>query len=93
MNMNNFDKGLLMRLLFILHRGWIEARLLAQGQRWQQLYDLADALELLPSAIAKWTTEELQAVRNNIIKYEKKYPESFQYSQYFDLNAPPPPPF
>ena len=91
--MDNLDKNLLLRLLFILHRGWVEARLLAQGQQWQQLYDLSDTLELLPSAMSHWTPEELQTTRANLTAYESKYPNAFQYSRYLDLNADPPPPF
>lgn len=92
--MNTPDPTLLLRLLFILHRGWTEARLLAQGQRWQQLYDLTDALETLPAALTRWSDEELNATRFNLHAYEIKYPENpFQYSQYLDLTAPPPPPF
>ncbi len=92
--MNNPDPILLLRLLFILHRGWIEARLLAQGQHWQQLYDLTDALEPLPAALTRWNDEELEATRFNLTAYETKYLETtFQYSQYLDLTAPPPPPF
>ena len=93
MTMNNLDNNLLLRLLYILHRGWVEARLLAQGHRWQQLYDLTDTLELLPSAITRWTPKELQATRENLVAYETRYPESFQYSHHLDLDSPPPPPF
>lgn len=92
--MNNPDAKLLLRLLFILHRGWIEARLLAQGQRWQQLYDLTDTLEPLPAAISRWSEDELAATRLNLVTYEAKYPEnSFEYSRYLDLTSPEPPPF
>jgi hypothetical protein len=93
MIMDNLDNKLLLRLLFILHRGWVEARMLTQGQRWQQLYDLTDTLELLPSAITRWTPDELQATRENLVAYETKYPEAFKYAQHLDLNSPPPPPF
>lgn len=92
--MNNPSSELLLRLLFILHRGWIEARLLAQGQRWQQLYDLTDALEPLPAALTRWNDDELDATRFNLTAYETKYPDTtFQYVRYLDLTAPPPPSF
>lgn len=92
--MNPLDPELLIRLLFILHRGWIEARLLSQRQAWQQLYDLTDALEPLPAAISRWNDQELEATRFNLNAYEKKYPENtFKYSQYLDLTSPPPPSF
>jgi len=92
--MNTPDPLLLLRLLFILHRGWIEARLLAQRQQWQQLYDLTDALEPIPAAITRWNENELAASKFNLIAYETKYHKNaFQYSQYLDLNAPEPPPF
>lgn len=92
--MNNPDPILLLRLLFILHRGWIEARLLTQSQRWQQLYDLTDALEPLPAALTRWNDDELDATRFNLIAYETKYPENtFHYSNYLNLTTPPPPSF
>jgi hypothetical protein len=92
--MNTPQPELLLRLLFILHRGWIEARMLAQRQAWQQLYDLTDALEPLPAAITRWNDDELNATRFNLTTYETKHNENaFKYSQYLDLTAPPPPPF
>jgi len=36
-----------LRLLFILHRGLVEVRLLAGGNKTKQVFDLADALELI----------------------------------------------
>lgn len=92
--MNTPDPILLLRLLFILHRGWVEARLLAQGQQWQQLYDLTDALEPLPAALTRWNDDELDATRFNLTAYETKYPENtFHYSHYLNLTTPPPPSF
>lgn len=94
MTMNTPSSEILLRLLFILHRAWIEARMLAQREAWGQLYDLTDAIETLPAAITRWTEQELEATRFNLIAYETKYPENpFQYSQYLDLTSPPPPPF
>jgi len=92
--MNTPDPLLLLRLLFILHRGWIEARMLSQRQQWQQLYDLTDALEPIAASITRWNDDELQTTRTNLIAYETKHSgNSFQYSQYLDRNAPEPPPF
>ena len=46
------SKDLQRRLLFILHRGLVDARLLALGGNHAQLFDLADALEPLPGWLA-----------------------------------------
>ncbi len=78
------------RLLFILHRGLVEARLLAQAKKHEQLFDLADALESLPSYMDKWDDRHLEIIRFNLRKYREKYPSpSFDYLRYLDADAPP----
>jgi hypothetical protein len=77
------------RLLFIVHRGLVEARLLAQAGKLEQLYDLADAMEPLPGWIASWKSEHLQAVRDNLATYAKRYPDAFEHIEYIDKQEPP----
>jgi hypothetical protein len=77
------------RLLFILHRGLVEARLLAQAGRTQQIFDLADALEPLPGWMASWNDEHLDATRLNLQAYATKYPDAFRYIDYVDMCEPP----
>jgi len=54
------------RMLFILHRGLVESRLLAQAGKHEQVYDLADALEPIPGWLAAGTSEYVDAVRENL---------------------------
>lgn len=68
------------RLLYIIHRGFVEARLLALGERHQQLFDLADALENLPCYLDDWNDEHMELIRFNLKTYQDKYPGiSFDY--------------
>ncbi|MFA6046987.1 MAG: hypothetical protein WC718_18540 [Phycisphaerales bacterium] len=76
-------------LLLILHRGWVEARLLALGQKHQQLFELADAMEQLPWLVNNWKDEHLEAIRGNLKTYEDKYLGSrFDYLRYLDSDSP-----
>jgi hypothetical protein len=77
------------RLLFILHRALVEARLLAQAGKTQQVHDLADALEPLPGWIASWKDEYLEATRSNLETYATKYPDAFGYLDFIDKHDPP----
>jgi hypothetical protein len=77
------------RLLFILHRGLVEARLLAQAGKQQQVFDLADALEPLPGWMASWKDEYLEEVRSNLEAYTTKYPDAFSYLDFLDKYEPP----
>ena len=77
------------RLLFIVHRGLVELRLLAQAGKTAQAYDLADALEPLPAWLAAWKEEYVDDVRSNLDTYAKKYPDAFEYLAYLDKYDPP----
>lgn len=77
------------RLLFILHRALVEARLLAQAGKSQQVHDLADAMEPLPGLIASWKDEYLEAARSNLETYAAKYPDAFGYLDFIDKYDPP----
>jgi hypothetical protein len=77
------------RLLFILHRGFVETRLLGQAQKHQQVFDLADALETIPGYLDVWEERYLESIRFNLKTYRQKYPGSFDYLRYLDVDAPP----
>lgn len=77
------------RMLFILHRAFVEARLLAQAGKTQQMHDLADALEPLPAWLASWKDEYLEEVRSNLGTYALKYPDAFGYLDFIDRYDPP----
>jgi hypothetical protein len=77
------------RLLFILHRGLVEARLLAQAGKQQQVFDLADALEALPGWMAAWSDDHLDDVRTDLRAYAAKYPDAFAYLDFIDRYDPP----
>ncbi len=76
------------RLLFILHRGLVEARNLSQLH--MQISELADALELIPSCLDRRQDADLDAIRFSLTKYRERFPESpHDYLQYFESEAPP----
>lgn len=88
--MNTPESDILLRLLFILHRGWVETRLLASGQNFQQIFDLADALEIIPPALSHWTEGDLETIRVSLETYSRKYPNStFNYADYLEKLQPP----
>jgi hypothetical protein len=61
------------RVLYILHRGFVEARLLASADRNEQLFDLADAMEPLPGLVNEWSDEHMELIRFNLRNYQEKY--------------------
>jgi len=73
------------RLLFILHRAWVEARELAGMKKSEQLYDLADAVHPIPAYMSRWRPEDLEAIRFNLKTYCEKYPDSAKRSQYMEF--------
>lgn len=87
MNIEAFDAQLLRRMVFIVHRAWIETRLLAKSDKGQQIYDLADVMELVSSVISRLTPEGFLVICDALDKYEKKYPDAFKYLIYFDKNT------
>ena len=78
------------RLLYIIHRGFVEARLLALGACHQQLFDLADALENFSSYVDNWDDEYLELIRFNLRTYQDKYPGlTFDYQANLDRDEVP----
>jgi hypothetical protein len=78
------------RLLFILHRGLVEARNLALAKGTEQIADLADALEVLPCLLDQWEDSHLELIRQILDNYDSKYPgRSFNLASYLEQIAPP----
>src|SRR5688572_4350269 len=73
------------RLLYILHRGFVEARLLASElpaskENLRQIFDLADAFEPLPSYLKNWQHSHVETIREILSDYQRKYHgASFDY--------------
>jgi hypothetical protein len=75
------------KLHLILHRAFVEARDLANNQRCQQLYDLADTLEVIPVLLDRWEEGHLSYVRGILASYRTKYgPSAFDYVAILDMN-------
>jgi len=78
------------RLYFILHRGLIETRNLALSDRRQQIHDLADTLEFLPSEMNNWKADSLETIRQCLEAYQHKYSgDCYEYSKYLGQEDPP----
>jgi hypothetical protein len=77
------------RLLFILHEGLVEMRLLALGQVSQQISDLADTLEIIPGLIDAWEDDHLDLIRSILKTYQDKYGSKFDYLSYLETDPPP----
>jgi len=85
------DDELQRRLLFILHRGLVEIRILCQGpNNSAQVFDLADAIELIPGYLNAWHPDHFELIRFALNGYQKKYAESsFDYLRYLEIDTPP----
>jgi len=85
------DAVLNRKLLYILHRGWVEVRLLAQKNSITRIFDLADALEPITGYINNWKDEDLDAIRFNLTNYQEKYEKAncFDYVAVLDAEDPP----
>jgi hypothetical protein len=85
--MNAVPDVLLRKLCYILHRGFVESRRLAQQGQDQQLFDLADAFEPIPGFFPDWNEECLDMVRSNLRTYQGQYGEkAFDYLGILNMN-------
>jgi hypothetical protein len=64
------------KLYVILQRSFIESRKLALARACQQVYDLADTFEVLPTLLENWQESHLDYVRGALAHYQAKYPET-----------------
>jgi hypothetical protein len=72
--MNQLPADLARRLLYIMHRGFVQVRNLALAQGTEQVADLADAMEILPSFMNSWEDGHLEMIRYILRAYQEKYP-------------------
>lgn len=88
--MNQLPPALARRLLYILHRGLVEARNLALSHGHKQIAELADALEIMPSLMDHWQDENLVLIRSILETYQKEFPGGgYDYLQYLEQVDPP----
>lgn len=84
------DPELQRRLLFVLHRGLLEARLLSKEGSGEQIFDLTDALEQIPGYLDSWEPAHLESIRFNLKTYAKRHPQStFNYLRYLEVDPTP----
>jgi len=72
------------RLMYILFRALNDARSLALGGRSEQVAELADAVENLPSEMNHWRDDSLESILFQLRAYEGKFPGAARYSQYLE---------
>ena len=82
------------RLLYVLHRGCVEARLLAMGNQNEQIAFLMDILELIPGCMNETHSDEkksyIEIIRQAFYEYKIKFPTSnFDYIRFLDIDDPP----
>jgi hypothetical protein len=90
--MKELTQDLSRRLLYILHRGMVEARNLSYAGHSEQVADLADAMEYLPILMLKWNqhSDSWEMVRHVLKTYEDKYPTGrYEYTPYLEQNPLP----
>lgn len=78
------------RLLFVLHRGLIEARELARLSRTEELIFLTDVLELIPGYLDRENPETLEVIRVGLKDYRDRFPNgTFDYIRCLDVDPLP----
>jgi hypothetical protein len=84
--MNAVEETLLQKLTIILQRSLVEVRNLALNARCEQIYDLADAVEILPSLIVRADHAQLAIIRDALAAYQSKYRETaYDYLSILDM--------
>jgi hypothetical protein len=79
------------RLQFILHRGFTEARNLALARNHEQIFELADAMEILPRYLDECGDDDLEMIRFVLKNYLSKYPQcAYGYLEILDGIEEPP---
>ena len=73
------------RMLYILHRGFVEIRNLAQPENVKQIFDLSDVMEYIPKLLNDWEPENFEVILSDLKKYEEKYKgRCYNYTDYID---------
>jgi hypothetical protein len=89
--MNEPPEEIKERLLYILHRGFVEVRLLCSSGRNTQAADLADALELIPGMIKNWHPEDISKIKTLLKTYQDKHTGwGFDFIAQLEDKDPPP---
>jgi hypothetical protein len=75
------------KLHYILHRSLVDARNLALAKEHQQIHDLADTFEILPSLMEQWEDGHLDLIRSILQSYQSKYAgRAFDYLAILDMS-------
>jgi hypothetical protein len=82
--MTTTEQELQKRLLYILHRGFVEVRNLALAAGQEQIADLADVMEFIPRFVEKCSEENLELIRLELKKYQEKYRSGYNYPAHLD---------
>jgi hypothetical protein len=61
------------KLLYFLHRALVQARMMATANNHEQLRDLFDAIELIPSYLHHKDASLLTIIQSEVEAYHKKY--------------------
>ncbi|MBL8794386.1 MAG: hypothetical protein JNM56_10810 [Planctomycetia bacterium] len=78
---------LIQKLHVVLQRSLVEARNLALSRNCQQLYDLADTFEIVPTLLNRWQDANLEVVQRSIGHYQSKYPgTAYDYLAILDMD-------
>lgn len=67
------------KLSLILHRCLVELRNLALGEHHQQIHDLADSAEIIPSLMLHWEDGHLDTIRDALAAYQSKYQGAYDH--------------
>ncbi len=60
----------------ILQRSFVGARNLALSKKCEQIFDLADTFEIIPSLLLHWEDSNLELIQAILKNYQIKYPET-----------------
>ncbi len=75
--MTDHERSLLIaKFQVICHRSLEEIRNLALCKATGQIYDLADAVEIIPQILLHWDDERANTIRSGLVKYVERYPYS-----------------
>lgn len=74
------------KLLVILQRCFHELRDLASSGQWQQIYDLADTVEIIPALMLRWEEKNLDRVREVLAIYQSKHVHAYDYLSILNMD-------
>ena len=74
--MNRDQQILTHKIHVILQRSLVEARNLALAKKCEQIFDLADTFEIMPSLLLRWEDSNLDLIQKILRNYQAKYKEN-----------------